>query len=155
MRFTTSRAAVLLLACSIACKGGGDASTAPALDYTGIYTLQSIDAGPLPVRIFDGSATETTSGQWYAQFIVTINRGTLELDEQGHYHTTFEYTLVEDGTTFNRTLEAHGTYRLDGDKVVLLRDNGDLGLGFVRDAGVTLYLTLMGSDPNKAYAFTR
>lgn len=136
--------------------GGSDSTTAPDRSYVGVYALHEVNQAALPVQIYNGSARDDTDGQWYEQFVVTIKTGTLELDGQGRYHTSFDYTLVHDGTPVDRTLEARGTYEVEGNKIHLLRDNGvDRGSGTMQNGAVTLYLTLIGSQSNQAYTYRK
>lgn len=152
----TTLAVAILLSGTAACGGNSDSATAPKADYSGTYSLRSIDQAAPPVKVFDGSATDATTGKWYAQFIVTVNRGTLELDAQGNYRTTFDYTLVEDGVSENRTLRAQGTYAIDVGQIILHRDNGtDTAEGSVKNGEVTLDMTLMGSTANAPFTFRK
>lgn len=140
----------------IGCGGGKDATTAPTVTVAGTYVLQKIDQAVLPTEIFNGSATDNTTGKAYDQFIVTVNSGTLELDAQGNYHTMFGYEIVLDGKAENRTLQAQGTYEVNGKQISLTRDNRVDGADGTLESGqVTLELTLMGNTPNKAYVFRK
>ena len=140
-----------------ACGGSGsDSTTGPTQDYSGVYTLQSIDRVAPPIKYFDGSARDATTGTWHNQFILTIRSGTLELDAQGRYHSTYAYTLVEDGATQNRVLRAQGTYEVSGGRIFLLRDTStDRGQGIIKPGEVTLYLTLMDEDENRSFVFRK
>jgi len=40
-------------------------------------------------RVVATFAADDSTGTWHDQFIVTINSGTLDLDEQSQYHMTF------------------------------------------------------------------
>jgi hypothetical protein len=62
-----------------------------------------------------------TTGEWYDDFIVTIDTGTLELDPRGHYSSKFVYSLVLDGVAENRTITAQGTYEVNGKQGVARR----------------------------------
>src|SRR4029450_8319328 len=65
----------------------GDSATArTTTSVAGTYVLQTIDHAVLPKEISSGTATDYAPGTLYDQFILTIQRGTLVLDENGHYH---------------------------------------------------------------------
>lgn len=137
--------------------GGGDSSTGPSKpNVVGTYTLQQIGGAAMPVEIFNGSATDDLTGIWYAEFVVTVKGGTLELTPDGRYRTSFDYTLLHDGVREDRTLVAEGTYEVAGDRLTLLRDNGvDGSDGSVADGSVTVELTLMRNDPTKPFRFRK
>jgi hypothetical protein len=140
---------------AMAC-GGKDASTAPSTGIAGTYTLQRIDGAALPTEVFNGSASDDATGKFYEEFILTVKGGTLELDTEGNYRTTYDYKLVLDGVAANRTLRAQGTYKVNGDQICLLRDNGvDTGGGTIQGRQVTLELTLMGGRPNQDYVYRK
>ena len=155
--FRLTRSVCIVLAVTSAGCGGGDSSTAPAAqNVAGVYTLQQIDGANMPVQIFNGSATDDQTGTWYKEFIVTITGGTLELTADRHYHTRFDYTLVHDGVSEDRTLTAQGTYVVTAGRLTLLRDNGvDGSDGVVEGENVTVDLTLMRNDPTKPYRFRK
>jgi hypothetical protein len=137
-----------------ACSHGGDSVTAPKVEVIGVYKLLSIANTALPVKVFDGAATDATTGNWYAQFIVTIKTGSVELDAQGNYHSSFDYTLVHDGVSEDRTLVANGTFSTNGSDVTLRRSDGkDVTTGSIEDGQLTLDMTVMGNADLKPYAF--
>lgn len=144
-------------ASTVACGDGNAATTAPTVTVAGTYVLQKIEDGVIPVEIFNGSASDATTGEWYDDFIVTIDTGTLELDPRGHYNSKFVYSLVLDGVAENRTITAQGTYEVSGKQVVLTRgdDLDDRTEGTIENGQVTLALTLMGGTANKPYVFRR
>jgi hypothetical protein len=147
---------VLALSGAAACSRGGDSATAPKGDVIGVYRLQSIANTALPVKVFDGSATDATTGNWYAQFIVTIKSGSFELDAQGRYHSSFDYTLVHDGVSEDRTLVADGAYSIDGSDVILRRSDGkDVTEGSIRNGELTVEMTVMGKTEPRPYVFRK
>ena len=141
----------------IACGGGKDSATAPTItNVAGTYVLQTIDQATLPQEIVNGTALDNSTRTLYDQFVLTVQSGTLVLDENGQYHTSFDSDLVLDGTSPNRAIEAQGTYTLTGKRIVLLRDNGvDWSEGTLENGRVTMQMTLMSGEPLKAYAFQK
>jgi len=157
-RITLEKVAALCVAIALggtaACGGGGDSVTAPKTDVIGVYQLQAIANTTLPVKVFDGSGTDATTGNWYAQFVVTIKTGTFELDARGNYHSSFDYTLVHDGVSEDRTLVADGSYSITGNNVILRRSDGkDVTEGSIRDGQLTLNMTVMGNTEPKPYVY--
>lgn len=154
MRPVSALCVAVALGGAAACSRGGDAVTAPKGDVIGVYRLLSIANTALPVKVFDGAATDATTGNWYAQFIVTIKTGTVELDAQGNYHSSFDYTLVHDGVSEDRTLVANGTFSTNGSDVTLRRSDGkDVTTGSIKDGQLTLDMTVMSNTDLKPYAF--
>ena len=149
-------AAAALVTGAVACGGGTDGSTAPPESHAGLYTLRQIARAAPPTKIYDGGATDDSTGTWYDQFIVTVNAGTLDLDGQGQYHMTFEYTLVHNGVSENRTQRAQGTYHVNGTRIVLIRDRGvDDAEGTVSADAITMEMTLMRNTPTVPYTFQK
>ena len=156
IRQVAALCAAVALSGASACSRGGDAVTAPKADVIGVYRLQSIANTALPVKVFDGSATDATTGNWYAQFIVTIKSGSFELDAQGNYHSSFDYTLVHDGVSEDRTLVADGGYSVNGSDVILRRSDGkDVTEGSLRNGQLTLELTVMAKSETRPYVFRK
>jgi len=85
---------------TVACGDSKD-TTAPTASVGGTYARQILDRRVIPTEIFNGPASDATTGRWYDGFIATINAGTLELDPRAHYNSTFVYTLVHDGVAEN------------------------------------------------------
>ena len=159
-RLFTTRVATLCVAVTLggtaACSRGGDSVTAPTSDVIGVYRLRAIANTTLPVKVFDGPATDATTGNWYARFIVTIKSGTFELDAQGKYHSSFDYTVVEDGVSEDRTLVADGAYSIDGSVVTLRRSDGkDVTEGSIANGQLTIEMTVMGNTDPRSYVFHR
>jgi hypothetical protein len=155
-RMVTAFTAAVLVTGAAACGGGSDGTTAPRVSYAGLYTLRQIARVAPPTKIYDGGATDDSTGTWYDQFVVTINSGTLDLDDQGHYHITFEYTLVHNGVSENRTQRAQGTYHVEGTQIVLIRDTGvDGAEGTVSAGAITVEMTLMRNTPTVPYTFQK
>ena len=140
----------------IGCGGGKDSATAPTTtNVAGTYVLQTIDQAVLPKEISTGTETDNTTRTLYDQFVLSIQRGTLVLDETGHYQTSFDYDLALDGSTPNHAIREQGTYTLTGKRIVLLRDNGDRSEGTLENGRVIMQMTLMGGGSLKAYVFQK
>jgi hypothetical protein len=141
----------------MACGGGKDAPTSPSsANVAGTYALLEIDQASLPVEIFNGRASDATTGKVYDEFIVRIKDGALELDANGRYRTRFGYTLTLDGVPEDRTLTAQGTYEVKGKEIILTHENGvDKGGGSIEGGQITMEMTLVRNTPNKSYVFRK
>ena len=149
----------MVLAATLATGAAGcsseDSSTAPTnVNPTGEYSLETIQAKPLPAKVYDGPIGNPRDDDYYQSYVVTVTGGTLVLDEDGYYHILVGYNTVADDEPFFRIYLETGSYEVDGSRIVLTNDYGESETGTVRDGEVTIKMAI-GGEPVMPYVFRK
>jgi len=148
---------IATLATSAAGCGSKDSSTAPtSRSVAGEYLLETIQTKSLPAKIYDGPIGDPRDDDYYWSYVVTIKRGAIDLDDAGNYHLMVDYHLIADGEPEDDSFDGYGTYEINGNKIVLTRNDGDGGGdGTVRNGEVTIQMTMVDEGAVMPYVFRK
>ena len=143
-------AALLITATACASK---DSSTAPApTDVAGNYTLATVQAKTLPVKVYDGPVGDENAG--YRSYIVTVRGGEIRMDDQGYYVRIMNYHIVADGEPSDGRIVDAGTYEINKGRIVFTKVDGTPGgSGPVRAGEITMSIGIVQGGPTYPYVF--
>ena len=148
---------IATLATGAAGCGSKDSSTEPtSRSVAGEYLLETIQTKALPVKIYDGPIGDPGDDDYYWSYVVTIKRGAIDLDDAGNYHLMMDYGLLANGDIEDDSFDGYGTYEINGNRIVLTRDDGDEGgTGTVRNGEVTIQMTMVDEGAVMPYVFRK
>lgn len=149
---------IATLATGAAACGGKDSSTEPTTpqNIAGEYLLETIQTKQLPVKIYDGPIGEPGDDDYYDSYILTIKRGAIDLDDAGNFHLMVDYHLVRDGDAIDDSFDGYGTYEINGNNIVLTReDGGGAGDGTVRSGQLSIQISLVDEGRVMPYVFRK
>jgi hypothetical protein len=137
------------------CSSSTDSSTSPTNgNVAGEYLLETIQSKSLPVKIYDGPIGNPKDDNYYRSFVVTVKRGAIDLDGAGNYRRMVDYRLIADGEITDGSVEDGGTYEINGDRIVLTRDDGiDGGSGTVLPGELMVRMTIVDTGAPMQYVF--
>jgi len=161
-RARLQNALALVLVASLATGAAGcgskDSRTAPMTpqNVAGEYLLETIQAKQLPVKIYDGPIGNPGDYDYFESYVVTIKRGAIDLDDAGNYHLMIDYHLVRDGEVVDDSFDGYGTYQINGNKIVLTREDGvGGGDGPVGSGQVTIEMNMVDEGDVMPYVFRK
>jgi len=148
---------IAALAIGAAGCGSKDSSTAPtSRSVAGEYLLETIQAKQLPVTVYDGPIGNPGADDYFQSYVLTVKRGAIDLDDAGNFHLMVDYHLVRDGEVVDDSWDGYGTYEINGNEIVLTRDDGvSAGDGTMRSGQVTIQMTMVDEGPYVPYVFRK
>jgi hypothetical protein len=135
----------IAIAIALGCAPSSDSSTSPEqTDPRGMYQLEAINFVTIPSKAYHGPYFDPVTTRFYNQQIVMVNRGSINLLNNGNWAITMAYY-------------ADGTYEIDGDELRLATRNGTTGtaIGTIGDGSLSLTLDLLGAKTTRTYDFGR
>ena len=135
-----------------------DSSTSPEQDDPrGLYQLQAINYVTIPSKAYHGPYFDPVTTRFYNQQIVMVNRGSINLLNNGNWAITMDLTITRDGVVSTKAFYADGTYEIVGDELWLTTRNGTTGTatGTIGDGSLSLTLDLLGAKTTRTYDFGR
>ena len=158
-------AAIIAIACAwiaiaiaLACAPNVDGGTEPEqADPRGMYELEAINDLAIPSKAYHGPYFDPATTRFYNQQIVMVNRGSINLLNNGNWAITMDLTINRDGAVTTKAYYADGTYELVGDEVRLSTRTGLTGnaTGTAANGSLRLTLDLMGAKTTRQYEFGR
>jgi hypothetical protein len=152
-------AAVAMLAIGAVGCGGAEQATAPVDPYepTGKWTLQEIEAGALPVTIYDDAWFDEPTGHFYKRLVVQITGGDLALNADGRFTLAFEVSVNRDGQREVSRQRIDGAWWSRVGIVALGPDDDrrENSIGYLGNGWLMLSIDYMGNGEGKMYAFRK
>lgn len=118
MRVFGKLCAAVLLAFTAAC-GGGDGPNEP-VSIAGTYTLQSVNGGPLPFVLFDGSG-----------YKLEITSASYVLTDAGTFTNSAAFRETQGGTVLTSTETFTGRYTVSASTVTFTDSDGEVYTGTI------------------------
>ena len=146
------------IAMSLACAPNSDSSTSPQqADPRGMYQLEAINAVLLPSKAYHGPYFDPVTTRFYNQQIVMVNRGSINLLNNGNWAIAMDLTITRDGVVSTKAYYADGTYEIVGNELRLTTRTGTTGsaTGTISDGNLSLTLDLLGAKTTRQYDFGR
>jgi hypothetical protein len=134
---------VAALVGAAACSGS-DSSTGPSnKNPVGEYPLVQVDKKAIPFVIYRETG-----------YTVTVTDGELDLEDDGTFFITVNFTDDIEGEKSPWGLTDGGTYQIEGNTITLASQRSGTGTGTMRDGNViTLQLQFDNAGPMRQYAF--
>ena len=148
----------IAIAIALGCAPSSDSSTSPEqTDPRGMYQLEAINFVTLPSKAYHGPYFDPVTTRFYNQQIVMVNRGSINLLNNGNWAIAMDLTITRDGVVSTKAYYADGTYEIDGDELRLATRNGTTGtaIGTIGDGSLSLTLDLLGAKTTRTYDFGR
>ena len=138
---------------SVACSNG-DASTGPAKqDPTGTYRLTLVESKPIPFVIYDGPYYDPELDYTY-NLMLRVVSGEVTLEKGGGFHLAVDRVWNAEGEAGKGVLTVDGTYRIQGNQILIDTDNGS-GTGAFENGDIRLSLDVGETGTYKKYTFHR
>jgi hypothetical protein len=127
------------------------------VDPRGMYELAAINDVAIPSKAYHGPYFDPVTTRFYNQQIVMVNRGSINLLNNGNWAMTMDLTITRDGAVSTKAFYADGTYQIVGDELQLTTRNGTTGTasGIIGDGTLSLTLDLLGAKTTRQYEFGR
>ena len=146
------------IAIALGCAPNSDSSSGPEqVDPRGMYELEAINLVWLPSKAYHGPYFDPVTTRFYNQQIVMVNRGSINLLNNGNWAITMDLTITRDGVVSTKAYYADGTYDIVGDELRLTTRTGSTGaaIGTIGDGTLSLTLDLLGAKTTRTYDFGR
>ena len=115
------------LLATVACAGAD--STGPSTvnkNVTGLYALWTINKKPIPFQIFRGRYYYAPADYTFDDLTITVTGGELILEENGQFHLAVDIEFAANGEQQRGTRSTDGRYKVSGDEITLIDDNGSV-----------------------------
>jgi hypothetical protein len=148
----------IAIAMALGCAPNADSGgTDPDADPRGMYDLEAINDLAIPSKAYHGPYFDPATTRFYNQQIVMVNRGSINLLNNGNWAITMDLTINRDGVVSTKAYYADGTYEIIGDELRLTTRSGLTGnaTGTFGDGTLRLTLDLMGAKTTRQYDFGR
>ena len=138
---------------AVACSNG-DSSTGPAKqDPTGAYRLTLVEGKPIPFVIYDGPYYDPEVDYTY-NLMLRVVSGEVTLEKGGGFHLAVDRVWNAEGEAGKGVLTVDGTYRIQGNQILIDTDNGS-GTGAFENGDIRLSLDVGETGAFKKYTFHR
>ena len=148
----------MAIAMALGCAPNSDSSTSPEQeDPRGMYQLEAINDVTIPSKAYHGPYFDPVTTRFYNQQIVMVNRGSINLLNNGNWAIAMDLTITRDGVVSTKAFYADGTYEIVGDDLLLTTRTGTTGTatGTIGDGSLSLTLDLLGAKTTRTYDFGR
>jgi hypothetical protein len=158
-----SRAVITRAALAVAASAGllacsGDSATGPSTSKSaGLYELQNVDQSAPPTIIHKGPWLDKVNTRFYNLMIMTVTGGTIEMEDDGWFHMSFDLDYNADGNRGTTALEIEGEWKQFGDKIDFIPDFGTNSAwsAEIRNGAIALPLDMMNKGVTNTYTFRR